>query len=197
MKTVLLTSQENITLNPDDNTQYVLIPTDNVDLEITMEERGVEVNLLVVYALHGKDKITLNTKSVHTVPNTSCNVEIKAALFDSSKSSYEGQILITKDAQQTKSFLRDDVLLFGNGVSNVCKPVLEISANDVKASHGATSGQINEEQLYYLMSRGLTKKEALNIILKGFFESLLTKIEDEKIREKVTSELFKEINVQI
>ena len=70
------------------------------------------------------------------------------------------------------------------------KKILEIEADDVKASHGATTGRISEEQVYYLMARGLSRKEAEEIIVEGYFESLLSRIVDPKVRESV------EINIK-
>jgi Fe-S cluster assembly protein SufD len=96
-----------------------------------------------------------------------------------------GKIIIAKKAFQTNSYLNNKTLVIGEGTKNVTRPILEIEADDVKASHGATTGRVRVDDVYYLTSRGLTKKEAEEIIVEGFFESLVAKIEDEDVREKV------------
>ncbi|KKS59963.1 MAG: SufBD protein [candidate division WWE3 bacterium GW2011_GWF2_42_42] len=96
-----------------------------------------------------------------------------------------GKIIIAKKAFQTNSYLNNKTLVIGEGTKNITRPILEIEADDVKASHGATTGRVRESDVYYLRSRGLTKKEAEEIIVEGFFESLVAKIEDGDVREKV------------
>jgi Fe-S cluster assembly protein SufD len=102
---------------------------------------------------------------------------IKGVLDDSASSSYIGKILIAKAGQQTASFLSHNVLVIGNKTSNNSQPILEIDADDVKASHGATTGRI-DRQLYYLATRGLDTVTAKNLIIKGFFEAEMHNIKD-------------------
>ena len=82
----------------------------------------------------------------------------------------KGKILIEKDAIGAEAFLRFKVLLLGENARAEVDPELEISCNQVKASHAASVGQIDEEQLFYLMSRGLNKKDAVKLIVKAFLE---------------------------
>ncbi len=158
--------------------------------ELIFNRPGVTAELVGLYKL-GKDtlgngeKLDFVTIANHQVPNTSCQTTIKGVLLDGGESSYTGKIKIAKEAQQTSSFLHDAVLVAGENTKNRSDPMLEIEADDVKASHGASTGRIDENQLYYLQSRGLTKAEATKIILEGFFESLLSKIGDEGIKKDV------------
>ena len=80
--------------------------------------------------------------------------------------------------------------ILGDSVKNESQPILEILADDVKASHGATTGRIPEENIYYLESRGLDKEEAKVLIVEGFFEELLSKIHDQQIAQEVRDKLF-------
>src|SRR3989344_6374069 len=105
MRVKLLTSAENIVLNPEIDTQYLLVPSGLVNVEMQMETPGVSAELIALYSLKDSAEVILSTKSIHAVPNTTCMVNVKAALFDSSKSNYEGRIIIQKPAQQTVSYL--------------------------------------------------------------------------------------------
>jgi Fe-S cluster assembly protein SufD len=158
-------------------------------LDLIFEKEGVSAEILGVYRLGEGNVLDLTTVATHRVPNTSCITKIKGVLYDGSKSSYTGKIVIEKNAQQTSSFLEDNVLVLGNDVESNSSPLLEIEANDVKASHGATTGRISEEQLFYLCSRGLSRVEAEELIVKGFFSSLIDGIIDEEIRTKVKKEI--------
>lgn len=178
-----------LNLSPQEDTQYVLTEGSDNHLVLNMEKKGINVEFLCLVSLKGKEEFKLTTESVHKVPNTTCMVNVKGVLFDESKSDYVGKIIIGKDAQQTVSFLEDNVLNVGDKTKNHSQPILEIEADDVKASHGATTGRVSEDQIYYLMSRGLTREEAEKNIIEGFFEEGLLLIKDDKIREEVRSKL--------
>ncbi len=190
MTTKILELQSKILLEPREDSQYILIPEGQVEVSICPKKQGIKTELLVMYNLSKSDEVSVITNSIHSIPNTTCIVDVKAVLNDSSKSSYVGKIIIEKNAQQTASYLEDNVLVLGDDVKNESQPILEIEADEVKASHGATTGRISESQLYYLMSRGISREKAETIIVEGFFESLLGKIVDETIREKVRLKLY-------
>lgn len=121
--------------------------------------------------------------SHHAVPHTRNNVLAKGTVTDSATSVFRGLIRIEKEAQQTDSYLADHMLLLSDTALANSIPSLQIEANDVKASHGATVGQIDEEQLFYLASRGLTREQAEKLIVEGFFEPLINKIADRGFQE--------------
>ncbi|KKS65252.1 MAG: FeS assembly protein sufD [candidate division WWE3 bacterium GW2011_GWB1_42_6] len=189
MKSLLLKQNKNISISPVEDTQYVyVLPGDSTgvtNLELSFEKEGVNCEIVVLGKMHEGQSIELTTTSRHLVPNTSCVTNYFVALEDSSSSNYVGKIIIAKKAFQTNSYLNNKTLVIGEGTKNITRPILEIEADDVKASHGATTGRVRESDVYYLRSRGLTKKEAEEIIVEGFFESLVAKIEDGDVREKV------------
>src|SRR3989344_2294735 len=166
MKIELLKSQQNIILEPQEDTQYVIIPSGEASIDLILNKQGISAELFALFALKGSENVFLSTRSVHKVPHTTCTINVKGALFDSSVSNY-----------------------IGKKTRNASQPILEIEADDVKASHGATTGRINADQIYYLMSRGLSKEAAEKVIISGFFEALLSKVVDEKIREQVRKKL--------
>ncbi len=189
MKVELLKSQQNIKLEPQEDTQYVIIPSGEISIDVILNKQGISAELIALFSLKDSENVFLSTRSVHKVPHTTCMVSVKGALFDSSVSNYIGKIIIEKPAQQTTSYLEDNILSIGNKTRNASQPILEIEADDVKASHGATTGRINADQIYYLMSRGLSKEVSEKVVIGGFFESLLAKVGDEEIKDQVRKKL--------
>jgi len=168
--------------------------TNPVKLEVLFETPGVSCHLIGLYVLNKGEKLDFQTIAKHTARNTSCLQDVRGILKDESESKYLGSIVIEHNAFQTESFLDDAVLVLGNGTKNQSEPILEIKNNDVKASHGSTTGRINEEEVFYLMARGLSKNEAENIIVEGFFEKLLNQIEDTEVREKISNQILEKLN---
>ena len=161
----------------------------DVSLTLIFNKSGVTAEIICMYSLGVNESVVLTTSTIHKAPFTSCVTYIKGVLFDGGNSSYTGKIIIEKKAQQTNSYLNDNILVVGENTKNNSKPILEIEADDVKASHGATTGRVNEDQLYYLESRGLSEVESQNLIVEGFFESLLSKITDDKIKNKIRNKI--------
>ena len=95
-------------------------------------------------------------------------------------------IRIEKEAQKTYSYLENHTLKLGEKTLANSVPSLKIDANDVKASHGATTGRVDDMQVYYLKSRGFNELEAKNLIVEGFLRTALSRIQDEKVRSKVS-----------
>jgi Fe-S cluster assembly protein SufD len=165
-----------------------------VKLELIFDKPGVSCHLIGLYVLNESEKLVLETSATHLVRNTSCLQDVRGILKNNADSKYIGSIIIEKDAFQTESFLDDNVLVLGEGTKNQADPILEIKNNDVKASHGSTTGRINEEEIFYLRARGLSKPEAENLIVEGFFEKLLNQIEDESIREEIFQKIHTKLN---
>lgn len=197
MKTQLLQLKPGHTeIKPVEDTQFVLNfenydDTSKYDVEFVFEKQGVECEILSVYSLGENDHLDFVTAAVHKVPNTACNTNVRGVLNEGSFSSYLGKIIIEKGAQQTSSFLDDGVLVLGENVVNRADPILEIEANDVKASHGSTTGRVNEEQVYYLQSRGLARSEAESLVIQGYLEAFISRIISSEVREQVKKVLFK------
>ena len=189
MKSVLLEKNQNISLSPTENTQYIYLvqggSAEVTNLELNFEKEGVACEIIVLGKMHEGQSVELTTTSRHLVPNTSCVTNYYVALENLSSSNYVGKIIIAKKAFQTNSYLNNKTLVIGEGTKNITRPILEIEADYVKASHGSTTGRVREDDVYYLTSRGLTKKEAEEVIVEGFFESVVAKIEAGVVREKV------------
>lgn len=122
----------------------------------------------------------------HQAPHCRSMQHYKNILRDASRSSFEGKIYVHQAAQKTDAFQLNNNLLFDNGMA-YSKPNLEIFADDVKASHGATFGQLDEEQLFYLMARGFNQSLAQNILIQGFCSEIIEKISVPSILKEVSN----------
>lgn len=194
MECKLVYLKENTVINVEKDTQFILSSVETYGTQRTIElafnTPNVRAEIIGLYFVKEGQSLDLTTITTHKAPNTGCFTNIRAVLSNNAKSKYIGKIIIKKSAQQTTSFLHDSVLVVGNNTQNTSEPILEIDANDVKASHGATTGRINKDQIYYLMSHGLDRIEAEKLIVEGFFEEQLTKILNKEIREEVLKSLL-------
>jgi Fe-S cluster assembly scaffold protein SufB len=117
------------------------------------------------------ERVEMETLSVFDKPKQQGEVEIKAVVLAGGSLNLKGVIKIGKGIEGVEAFLRQRVLLVGPGARAVAIPELEIESNEVKASHAASVGRIDEEQLFYLQSRGVTREEAVELVIKAFLTS--------------------------
>ena len=129
----------------------------------------------------------------HMAPNCKSLQKIKTILKDSSKGIFQGKIYVDKKAQKTDAYQMSKGLMLDNDSEFTTKPELEIYADDVKCSHGSTSGNIDEQALYYLMSRGISRKKATQLIIKGFLEDVISEIRTTNLKILVESHLEKSL----
>ncbi len=131
----------------------------------------------------GKQHFDLTSDLYHEVPDTTGNIAMKAALDDNSSTIFNGMIKIFKPAQRTNSLLEAHSILLSKDASSNNIPGLEIEANDVKATHSASVHKLDEEQIFYLMARSLSREEARNLIITSFLETVIDKINVGKFRQ--------------
>lgn len=162
-------------------------------LDLVFNQPGVNCHLLGMYIAKSGKEVEFQTVAHHQTHHTSCLQDVRGILFDGGVSKYLGSIKIEKEAYQTSSFLENSVLVLGKDTVNISEPILEIKNNDVKASHGSTTGRIEEEKLFYLESRGLSRATAEDLVIQGFFEKLITQIEDTSVQEQVRIMLQEEL----
>jgi Fe-S cluster assembly protein SufD len=127
----------------------------------------------------------LHTLQRHLVPNTTSDLLIKGCLKDRARSVYQGLIQVSEGAQGTNAYQANRNLLLSEQARADSIPGLEILANDVRCTHGATIGHVDDEQMYYLMARGLPRLEAQRLIVEGFFVPVLDRIPLEGVREQL------------
>jgi Fe-S cluster assembly protein SufD len=121
----------------------------------------------------------------HAVPNCSSNEFYRSILDEESRGNFCGKIFVCKDAQKTKAFQTNNSICLTDTAKMRAKPQLEIYADDVQCSHGATVGQLDEEAMFYLRSRGIDKKEARFMMMFAFANEIVAKINIEPLRERV------------
>src|SRR6266702_4892231 len=151
----------------------------------TLCGNGSVAELVGVFFSDHDQRFSMNTLSDHDAIATNAETLVKGVLTDQSRVEFEGMIRVQPKAQQTASFLSDHTLLLSAECRAESIPGLEIGANEVSASHGATTGQIDEDQLFYLMVRGIPRDEAERIIVQGFFEPVLQRIPLENLRTRL------------
>ena len=125
----------------------------------------------------------IRSKINHLSENTKSYQLIKCALKDQSKAVYQGKIFVDSIAQKTDGYQLSKAILLNDGTEFNGKPELEIYADDVKCSHGSSSGNLDENKIFYLMTRGLNKNQAKKILLDGFFLEVIEKITDNSVKE--------------
>ncbi len=146
---------------------------------------GAESDILSLSALKGGEQSHTHILMEHRAPHCTSRQLVKNLLNEESSSSFEGKIRVESWAQKTNAYQLNANCILSDQASAYSKPNLEIFADDVKASHGSTTGQVDPEQLFYLRSRGLSQEKANQILLSGFCEEILQEISSLIIKEQV------------
>ncbi len=151
--------------------------------------RGATSRVTGAYFGDGEQHLDYDTFQKHVAPDCESDFAFKGALRDNSTVVWRGMIRVEPDAQKTNAYQECRNLMLSPTALAVPIPGLEIMANDVRCTHGATVGRVDREDLFYLMSRGLSRPEAERLIVRGFFQDVLDRIELEPVREAVTAAL--------
>ncbi len=154
---------------------------------------GASVTFNGVYLMDGKQHLDIDCLLHHKGLATTGDVLLHGAVKDKSRVVFTGLIKIDPAAQQTNSYLKNENLMLDQTARVDTIPSLEIDANDVRASHGATVGKIDEEYIFYLMSRGIHRETATQMIVEGFFHRVFDRMHDEQIRQR----LFKAVSEKL
>jgi Fe-S cluster assembly protein SufD len=152
-------------------------------IENDLAGEGATSRVTGAYFADGRQHLDYDTYQLHSAPNTTSDFAFKGALRDRATSVWRGMIRVEPDAQKTNAYQENRNLMLSPTTHAVPIPGLEILANDVRCTHGATVGQVDRDQLFYLMSRGLTRVEAERLIVRGFFTDVLDRIDLDPVRE--------------
>ena len=136
-----------------------------------------------IFSLDNKKHHEIKSNINHLFENTRSYQLIKAVLGDESKAVYQGKIFVNSDAQKTDGYQLSKAILLNETSEFNGKPELEIYADDVKCSHGSASGNLNEDSIFYIMSRGLNYKESKKLLINGFLLDVVEKITDDEIKK--------------
>lgn len=156
------------------------------DYRIELVGENAEALLNGMWMLNGKRESHVNVLIDHQAPYCRSYQLFKGVLNQFSRSSFEGKIMVRQAAQKTEAFQLNNNLLLSDHAHADSKPNLEIFADDVKASHGATVGQLDVDQLFYLRTRGLSDKEAKNLLIYGFSEQVIELIPIASLKKQIT-----------
>ena len=155
------------------------------DLRISLDGQNIEANLNGFYLPRGLQLVDNHTKVDHRFPHCNSNELYKGILFDQSQGVFNGKVYVRKDAQKTNAYQNNANVIVGDNAQMNTKPELEIYADDVKCSHGTTTGQIDESAMFYLRARGLSEDSARKLLTTAFINDALNKVENETVRTHI------------
>jgi Fe-S cluster assembly protein SufD len=161
------------------------------DFAVSLDEIGASCELNGLYLAQHKQHIDHHTYINHLKPHGTSKEFYRGIIADQARAIFNGKVFVEKDAQQTDAKQENHNLLLSANAEIDTKPQLEIYANEVKCAHGATVGQLDEEALFYLQSRGITKAAARNLLINAFAVSVFDKIKNEVMREHLQKLLKK------
>ena len=161
--------------------------------KITIENRlagqGATSRVTGAYFADGDQHLDYDTLQEHEAPHTTSDFAFKGVLRDKATSVWRGMIKVERDAQRTNAYQENRNLLLSPQAHADSIPGLEILANDVRCTHGATVSQVNRDELFYCMARGLSREEAQLLIVRGFYQEIFDRIELEPVRDALQSVL--------
>lgn len=160
---------------------------------VELNGAGAELELYGLFVATEGDRCRVKTEVRHNVPDCVSNQVVKGVADGDGYGLFDGLVYVAPDAQHTEAYQQSRNVLLAPTAHIQTQPQLEIYADDVRCSHGATVGQMNEEEVYYMRQRGLTKEAAQRLQLEGFLQEVLGKIDDEPTREKFTAKLLAKI----
>jgi Fe-S cluster assembly protein SufD len=152
-------------------------------------DRGATSRVTGAYFADGAQHLDYDTYQLHAAPDTESDFAFKGALRDRARTVWRGMIRVEEGAQKTNAYQENRNLLLSKTSMANSIPGLEILANDVRCTHGATLSQVDREQLFYLMARGLPRSEAERLIVRGFFQDVLDRVELQPVREALGAAL--------
>ena len=153
------------------------------NLNLVLNGEYCEGNMNGLYMLKGNTLVDNHTSVDHAMPNSLSNEMYKGILDDKSTGVFNGKIFVRKDAQKTNAYQSNKNLLLSDDATINTKPQLEIWANDVKCSHGATTGKLDKDMLFYLRARGISEKSAKAILMNAFAHDVLDTISLNSVKE--------------
>ena len=165
-----------------------------LDIECDLVEENCKCSILAALFLKKNEHQEIKTLVNHLAPNCKSNQKVKNVLSSESKGVYQGKIYVKNIAQKTDAYQLSKALLLAEDSEFNSKPELEIYADDVKCSHGSSSGNIDEDSLHYLMTRGLNRQDSTKLLIKGFLNDIIQFIQSPTIKQFIESKLEDQIN---
>jgi Fe-S cluster assembly protein SufD len=162
-------------------------------LELATAEQGSDMRHRGIYFTEGSEHLDLFTVDLHEVGNTTGDTVWKGASTGQSRASYEGLIKINPGAQESHTYLQTHSLMLSPKAKVDAIPSLIVETDSVSASHGGTVGEVDENQVFYMQTRGLSRQDAVRVIVEGYFEPIVVQLEDEAlealVRDRISAKL--------
>ncbi|MBU0528313.1 Fe-S cluster assembly protein SufD [bacterium] len=188
---IFVEQQDNSTYN----TQLINISGDLIrnDLNVQIDGENCDTDISGLSLLSGKDHVDNYTVVSHNKPNSNSRQLFKYILDESSEGVFNGLVTVQPDAQKTDSRQTNKNILLSKKALMNSNPQLEIYADDVKCSHGSATGELDEDAIFYLRSRGIDLMIAKSLLLEGFAKEVTDKIKIDSVKEKLNSEILKRL----
>ena len=165
----------------------------DMKLDVRLTGEGAEANVYGAYVCGGEEKVKIAVDMHHDMPHCNSRQLFKGIAGGASKVDFYGKIIVAQDAQRTEAYQENHNILLTDGAKVDTKPQLEIYADDVKCSHGATIGRLNEEEQFYMRSRGISLEDAKVLQMISFVAPVLENIPDETQRDALAAQLEESI----
>jgi Fe-S cluster assembly protein SufD len=180
-------SRERALVGPDASLQWTVgalgSRLSKVNQEVALAGQGSRAQVNGVMFTTGRQHLAYFTRQDHQAPHTQSDLLYKGGLKDNSRTVWKGMIRVEKDAQRTDAYQKNDNLVLSGSARADSIPGLEIEANDVRCTHGATAGRVDEDMIFYAQSRGVSRGEAIRLVVEGFFANVYDRITLEPVRE--------------
>jgi Fe-S cluster assembly protein SufD len=164
------------------------------DINSKLEDEHCECNYNGLYLGHEDQHVDNHTFVDHAMPNCNSNELYKGILDDNSHGVFNGKIMVRKDAQKTNAYQSNKTILMSKSATIDTKPQLEIYADDVKCSHGATIGHLDDTAHFYITSRGIPSEIAKSMLLRAFVADVIEKIKIDELREVINHKIFEHLH---
>jgi len=164
-----------------------------LDLEFNLKGENIECNIQAASFLRKGDHQEIKTRVNHLAPNCKSYQKVKNVIDLEAKGVYQGKIFVKDIAQKTDAYQLSKAILLDEKSEFDAKPELEIYADDVKCSHGSSSGNVEQDSIYYLMTRGLNRKESIQLLINGFLSEIVGSIKNQTIKSFIEKELYRQV----
>ena len=174
---------------------FLMYPGVNCDvkLDVILAGEGAEANIYGAYVCGGDERVKFAVDMHHNLPHCNSRQLFKGIAGGASRVDFYGKVIVAQDAQKTEAYQENHNILLSDDARVDTKPQLEIYADDVKCSHGATIGRLNEEEQFYMRSRGISLEDAKVLQMISFIAPVLENIPDDAQREAVAAQFESDI----
>jgi Fe-S cluster assembly protein SufD len=167
----------------------------HIHQDVHLDGRGAHAEVNGVTSATERQLLSYYTQQTHHQPDTRSDLLYKEVCRDRSRVIWRGMIKVDRDAQKTDGYQRNDALMLSRSARVDAIPGLEIEADDVRCTHGATAGRVDEEQIFYAMCRGMSRYEAMHMIVEGFFAEVYDRIPVELVRETLSQAVERKLGI--